>query len=253
MAAIVGEAPPPMTGGSVAIPASVDRIVWRCLEKDPAARFQSCRELAFALESAVGESSASASSLDAPAGVRRSTIGTARAALPWLAAALLIGAISGATWMGMRRDVTQRAATSTRRAVFDIAGLSDVRSYTAGAVALSANGRLFVYATTGGTPGEMLRVRRFDALDSQPIDGPPARARPSCRSDGTMVGSSVMDRYSSSRSRAEPSRECRTRRTFRRDGRRSRVTVGSCTRPGRRPADPAAGRLARAAHRRSIR
>jgi len=188
MAAIVGEAAPPMTGASVTIPAAIDRIVWRCLEKDPAARFQSCRDLAFALETAVGDSSASASSLDPPVGIRPSMMAPARAALPWLAAALLIGGIGGAAWVGMRRDVAPRASASTRRAVFDIAGLGDVRSYSAGAVALSADGRMFVYATTGGTPGELLRVRRFDALDSQPIEGTSGARAPFLSPDGTVVG-----------------------------------------------------------------
>jgi serine/threonine protein kinase len=40
----------PVPSGGTPLPPVVDRIVRRCLEKDPDARFQSARDLAFALE-----------------------------------------------------------------------------------------------------------------------------------------------------------------------------------------------------------
>ena len=187
MAAIVRDDPPPLKAGSGAIPAAIDRIVWRCLEKDPAARFQSCHDLAFALETAVGDSSASVAQLAESADVRRSRSVSLRTAVPWLAAALLIGGLSGAALMRARPNVALPAVT-TRRAAFDIAGLGDVRSYSAGAVSLSRDGRMFVYATPGETAGGMLRIRRLDALDSQPIDGTAGAHAPFLSPDGTIVG-----------------------------------------------------------------
>ncbi len=43
---------PPDIGTLVSIPENVEELLWRCLEKDPARRFSSARDLAFALESA---------------------------------------------------------------------------------------------------------------------------------------------------------------------------------------------------------
>ena len=43
------------------LPRALDRIVWRCIAKDPAARFQSASDLAFALQSLSPEGVADAS------------------------------------------------------------------------------------------------------------------------------------------------------------------------------------------------
>jgi eukaryotic-like serine/threonine-protein kinase len=51
MAAIVREDPPNLLGSGRNIPPAFDRIIRRCLEKNPAERFQSARDLAFDLQS----------------------------------------------------------------------------------------------------------------------------------------------------------------------------------------------------------
>jgi TolB-like protein/tetratricopeptide (TPR) repeat protein len=48
-AAILMEEPPPLPASDVAVSAQIERIARRCLEKSPEARFQSTRDLAFAL------------------------------------------------------------------------------------------------------------------------------------------------------------------------------------------------------------
>jgi len=50
LAAILKEDPPEISGSGEAIPAEVERVVRHCLEKAPDARFQSARDLGFALE-----------------------------------------------------------------------------------------------------------------------------------------------------------------------------------------------------------
>jgi serine/threonine protein kinase len=52
MNAILIEEPPDIGALVSSIPEAVEELVWRCLEKDPARRFSSARDLAFALESA---------------------------------------------------------------------------------------------------------------------------------------------------------------------------------------------------------
>lgn len=49
---------PDLVASGVNVPAALDRIVNRCLEKEVTRRFQSTRDLAFAIEALSGESSA---------------------------------------------------------------------------------------------------------------------------------------------------------------------------------------------------
>lgn len=57
MNAILKDDPPEFQTASHAVPPTLDRIVRRCLEKAPGERFQSARDLAFALEAISGSSS----------------------------------------------------------------------------------------------------------------------------------------------------------------------------------------------------
>jgi len=59
MSAILKEEPPPLAQSTQNIPPGLQRIVEHSLEKDPADRFQSARDLAFALEALSGASGAS--------------------------------------------------------------------------------------------------------------------------------------------------------------------------------------------------
>ncbi|MGO9203637.1 MAG: protein kinase domain-containing protein [Limisphaerales bacterium] len=60
MAAILSEEPPDMTAMRPDLPPALERIVRRCLEKDPDNRFQSAKDLAFAIESVTGSTLAGA-------------------------------------------------------------------------------------------------------------------------------------------------------------------------------------------------
>jgi serine/threonine protein kinase len=59
MTAILKEQPPDVAASGVAVAPAVQRIMDRCLEKRPEERFQSARDLSFALESALDTSHAS--------------------------------------------------------------------------------------------------------------------------------------------------------------------------------------------------
>jgi len=49
IASLLRDNPPGLVDGGLPVPVELDRLVFRCLEKDPADRFQSARDLAFAL------------------------------------------------------------------------------------------------------------------------------------------------------------------------------------------------------------
>jgi Tol biopolymer transport system component len=81
---ILKEEPPPLP---LSVPAAIDRVVRRCMEKDPGQRFQSAADLAFTLDVAPAASN--------PA---TPVIAKSRNAIPWLAfvAALLVAVVLGA-------------------------------------------------------------------------------------------------------------------------------------------------------------
>jgi serine/threonine protein kinase len=63
MAAILKEEPPELAGDGKKIPPALDRVVRHSMEKNPAERFQSARDLAFNLESLSGTSTTSAAAI----------------------------------------------------------------------------------------------------------------------------------------------------------------------------------------------
>jgi hypothetical protein len=68
LSAILREDPPAIQPASGVLPPSVDRVVRRCLEKEPSERFQTARDVGFALE-ALSEGSNTVASGAAPGGV----------------------------------------------------------------------------------------------------------------------------------------------------------------------------------------
>jgi Tol biopolymer transport system component len=105
MAAILRNDPPEASTIGAAVAPAVERIVRRCLEKDPADRFQSAKDLGFALEGLTGSPApSSASSAAAPAVVASKP----RSWQPW-AAMLAVLAVAGAAgyWAGARRPASQ--------------------------------------------------------------------------------------------------------------------------------------------------
>ena len=101
MAAILNEDPPDLRAATSPISPALARIVERCLEKNPSARFQTASDLAFALSGVSDASSASGTGrVDAP---RRRHSGW----LGWGAAALLLATLAPLAY----RHVRERPAT----------------------------------------------------------------------------------------------------------------------------------------------
>ncbi len=85
MSAILNEELPAISPRSPETPAALERVIRRCLEKDPAQRFQSASDLAFALEAL------SDPTLTSPSGIRPIVNGEKRSPyLVWVAAAAVI-------------------------------------------------------------------------------------------------------------------------------------------------------------------
>jgi len=97
ISAILKEEPPDLSATGRSVPPMLERIVHHCLEKDPGARFQSARDIAFALESLSATSTSVSAVAGGPAKPRQPRLMRAllgAIALLLLAVGLVIGRIS---------------------------------------------------------------------------------------------------------------------------------------------------------------
>ena len=165
MSAILKEEPPELTTEVGNLPPALGRIVHRCMEKDPAQRYQSARDLGFNLELLSTPTSGS--------GVVASVAEKPRARVwPWFAAvtALLVLLTGLAAWPFLRTEHAERAPVMWRR-VTDFPGMeeSPALSPDGESVAFTAevSGRrqVWVRLLTGGNP---LQVTHDDADHQSP-------------------------------------------------------------------------------------
>ena len=159
MAAILNEDPPELSVADRGIPPAVARIVDRCLEKSPSARFQTASDLAFALESLSDGSSASASIA--------TSAGSQRTYKPWLAwgvAALILATLAPFAYQHLRE---RRATSSPIR--FQIP--PTVEFGGPGNFGLSPDGRQLAFVGRGPDGVMRLWIRTMDSLEVRSLPG----------------------------------------------------------------------------------
>ena len=129
MNAILKEEPPEADLSSGRIPPDLDRLVRHCLEKNPAERFQSARDLAFDLD-ALGGTSVSGRAL-----VPASSADRKRRLLPGAVVILLVGTAVAAYLAGRRADravgrsgVSYHPLTYTQQTIFNARFAPDGRT-----------------------------------------------------------------------------------------------------------------------------
>ena len=143
MTAILRDEPPELTPQRADLSPALDRIVRHCLEKDPSQRFQSARDIAFALETLSGSSPTQAVPVTVPPIARRSS---------WIPLAAAIVALAGAGaafwwWSGQPRPADPAPAviyigTATQVTADDGLEID---------AAISPDGRLLAYAAGTAT------------------------------------------------------------------------------------------------------
>jgi hypothetical protein len=157
LSAILDRDPPPMTGGPA--PPALEKVVRRCLEKDPADRFQSARDVAFALEAlSIGSMSETGAPLATAKAPRRS----------WRPAAVLVGvaALASVTFMAGRRSA-DKPPPVFKQLTFRRGWLDNAR--------FAPDGRTVVYgAGWEGKPVELFQTRT-DSPGSRPLGLPHAK------------------------------------------------------------------------------
>jgi serine/threonine-protein kinase len=186
--AILHDDPPAMTSASAVIPVVVERIVQRCLEKDPDARFQSARDLAFALDNSLGTATSTAT--DAAAVSAGRVWGVRNISMLMLVTAAVVGFT---VWM-FRPPTAPPAGPALRQlARFTIQPPPRMRFEQRPVI--SPDGSLLVYSADQGTspegPSQRLFLRRLDRLDAAAIPGTEGAWLPFFSPDGQSIGFSA--------------------------------------------------------------
>jgi eukaryotic-like serine/threonine-protein kinase len=161
MSAILKEDPPDLAETNRNISPALDRIVRHCLEKNPAERFQSARDVAFNLEALTEVSTSTRSGLKAlPEAKKRP-----RWLVPALAGLLLAGSWAGIYFFA-RRGIAVSKPTF-HEITFRNGTILDAR--------FAPDGQSIIYsAAWDGRPQEIFSTR-FDSSDSRPLGLPPGQ------------------------------------------------------------------------------
>lgn len=154
MSAVLTREPEDLTTPDGAAPPAVERIVRRCIEKLPEHRFQSARDLAFAIEAiTLGTGRTLAANL-----AGRSVPTKRASAREFVAWALVAVSAAAAITLALRPAPAAAPPLATRFALeipFDVTGISMT-------TAVSPNGQWFGISATGGGHGDAIMVRRHD-------------------------------------------------------------------------------------------
>src|SRR5688572_2987272 len=163
MSAILKEDPPELPVLERHIPPALARIVSRCLEKNPAGRFQSARDLAFALDALTPQSGSGATeTARQPSGVTVARPRRQVSWIPWTVAALALLLAAGIAAVHFRES-----APALRSVRFEI---GPPGTSAAEMPALSPDGRRLAFVAAADGPPQIW-IRALDAVEARPLAG----------------------------------------------------------------------------------
>jgi hypothetical protein len=171
MIAIVKDDPPELSVSRTDVPPMLERIVRHCLEKNPAERFQTARDVAFALETASG--SGTAVSVTVPAVSSRRWLRTLTSAV------VVVGALAAGVLLDRRlAGPAQPASPAFKLRSFQPQAIFNAR--------FAPDGETIVYSSAADGAVPSLFVLRADTNQAQPI-GLPATHLLSVSSTGELA------------------------------------------------------------------
>src|ERR1051325_11417837 len=179
ISAILREDPPDLSSTNRNINPALERVVNHCLEKNPEERFNSARDLAFAIEALSGPATTSGDTATIltklpPAKTNRSAF------LPWAIAAVLLIACAALALLYFWPRPTDKRAISFAIEIPDKA--SDI-----GDIAVSPDGQLIVFqATIDGKPS--LFLRSLESIEVKRLAGTDDGYLPFWSPDSRYIG-----------------------------------------------------------------
>ena len=175
--AILHTDPPPVSTLQPLTPRGLDRVVSRCLAKDPEDRWQTARDLVLELNWVADH---------ATDPVERKT--TTKKRVNQLGAALLAALAIGAGAFTLGHYLRPRAAETAVRLTFSPpAGLARAEVRTAGPVTISPDGLRVVYVAAGSDGEPRLWVQPLDSIEAQALAGTDGAAYPFWSPDSRSI------------------------------------------------------------------
>jgi Tol biopolymer transport system component len=181
MTAILQQDPPPLATVALRVGPGLARIIDRCLEKSPNARFQSTHDLGFALEALSTHSGEAAA---APTSTWRRPEWLPWAVVAATALGLIVTSALAVTYYRQSRD----AGRALRFQIAAPGGVTFTQTAIANFVAVSPDGRQLVFAATNMSGTPLLWVRALDSLEARPLPGTEGGRQPFWSPDGRFVG-----------------------------------------------------------------
>jgi eukaryotic-like serine/threonine-protein kinase len=184
MSAILKEDPPDLSATNQNISPALQRLVHRCLEKDPPARFHSASDLAFALEALSGSSPVSSQRMTAitPSFARAGIIKY----LPWIVAGVLLVALLTVLPFAIAYFRNTPARPNVVRAM--IPHPENVHLLYFNHMAVSPDGQRLAFVAIGTNGATMLWLRPLAAASVQPLAGTEGAAYPFWSPDSRFIG-----------------------------------------------------------------
>jgi Tol biopolymer transport system component len=183
MSAVLREDPPELSDTNKNVSPALERLVNHCLEKDPAARFHSARDVAFALEALSGSAAVANETTIAqsfvPAAFR------VRQWLPWalVAVAFLVAGITLA-WTYLRREQTDARLIESMRFIISTPEKASIPSLPV----ISPDGRYVVIRLNTEDGKELLWMRALGSSDGRPLVGTDTATQPFWSPDSRSIG-----------------------------------------------------------------
>jgi len=178
MNAILKEDPPELSQTNQQIAPGLERVVDHCLEKNREERFQSARDLAFALNALSGSSATSAPtatvSTFAPHWLKR------RELMAWIVAGISVVAVLALAVLYFRRPPTETHAVRFFFNPPEKNGFGDF--------ALSPDGLRLAFVATDASGKTLLWVRSLDSTTAQPLPGTDEADDPFWSPDSRSIG-----------------------------------------------------------------
>jgi eukaryotic-like serine/threonine-protein kinase len=183
ISAIMSSDPPPMSSLQPMTPPALDRVVKKCLRKEPEERWQIARDVTDELKW-IAEGSSQAG-LSAPAAAVKNVRGLWRRAIVMVPASLLLGAVvTGLAVLNFKAPLPQPV---TRATINLPPGQQLVGLENGPVVALSPDGTHLAYvARKGGI--QQLYLRAMDNPEAKPIPGTEGAFEPFFSPDGQWLG-----------------------------------------------------------------
>ncbi len=184
IAAILERDPPAMSTLQPMTPPALDRVVKKCLAKEPEKRWQAASDLCDELKW-IAEADVAPRFIGADAGLKPGAIAPLhRRALAWALAGLILGAIIAGIAVWSLKPTPPRPVTRT---VITLPSGERLAGLDQPAVALSPDGNHLVYvASRGGI--QQLYLRAMDSLEAKPIPGTEGATNPFFSPDGQWLG-----------------------------------------------------------------